>query len=234
MAMASFDTQPASTRFASDPASQGELFRLMREICRDTDADHYMIVELARERGRQYPKIITSNWVFDAIEALGCEAIEKILDSALATDAGRSPLPLDVAMMNLICARQSASLREHGHGELYCLKLQTGKRRVYALLTSGTPGKMNVAAVWRAQMVCSYAISRHLAATANAATADRLSDRERECLRWASEGKTTDEVAVILGVSSNTVNSYVANAIQKIGASNRAMAIATAIRNGII
>ena len=62
------------------------------------------------------------------------------------------------------------------------------------------------------------------------AAADALSERERECLFWVSEGKTTGEVAVILGVTSNTVNSYLANAIQKFGASNRAMAIATAIR----
>ncbi|RUY85729.1 LuxR family transcriptional regulator, partial [Mesorhizobium sp. M7A.F.Ca.CA.001.12.2.1] len=41
-------------------------------------------------------------------------------------------------------------------------------------------------------------------------------------------------VAVILGVSSNTVNSYITHAIQKFAASNRAMAIATAIRSGII
>ena len=66
------------------------------------------------------------------------------------------------------------------------------------------------------------------------ALAGALSERERECLQWVSEGKTTDEVALILGVSSNTVNSYVAHAIQKFGASNRAMAIATAIRSGII
>ena len=51
---------------------------------------------------------------------------------------------------------------------------------------------------------------------------------------WVSEGKTTDEVALILGVSSNTVNSYITHAIQKFAASNRAMAIATAIRSGII
>ena len=51
---------------------------------------------------------------------------------------------------------------------------------------------------------------------AAAAMQDPLSDRERECLFWVSEGKTTDEVALILGVSSNTVNSYVTHAIQKL------------------
>ena len=65
-------------------------------------------------------------------------------------------------------------------------------------------------------------------------TQDPLSERERECLFWVSEGKTTDEVATILGVSPNTVNSYVTNAIQKLSAANRPAAIATAIRSGII
>lgn len=83
-------------------------------------------------------------------------------------------------------------------------------------------------------MRCCYALSQIPGLLRAAVAQDALSDRERECLVWVSEGKTTDEVAVILGVSGNTVNSYITNAIQKLSASNRAMAIATAIRSGII
>ena len=85
-----------------------------------------------------------------------------------------------------------------------------------------------------AQLLACYALSQVPEMLAAVAMQDPLSERERECLYWASAGKTTDEVAMILGVSSNTVNSYVAHAIQKFGAKNRAMAMATAIRNGII
>lgn len=82
-------------------------------------------------------------------------------------------------------------------------------------------------------MISCYALSQ-IAPDLVVEPGDPLSERERECLRWVSEGKTTDEVAMILGVSSNTVNSYVTHAIQKLSASNRAMAMATAIRNGLI
>ena len=41
-------------------------------------------------------------------------------------------------------------------------------------------------------------------------------------------------VVVILGVSANTVNKYIVSSIQKFGAGNRAMAIAVAIRAGVI
>ncbi|MBR0766524.1 LuxR family transcriptional regulator [Bradyrhizobium japonicum] len=44
-----------------------------------------------------------------------------------------------------------------------------------------------------------------------------LSPREFECLEWASQGKSAWETGRILGISRNTVASYLANAKQKLG-----------------
>lgn len=55
-----------------------------------------------------------------------------------------------------------------------------------------------------------------------------LSSRERECLRWAAAGKTTDEVALILGLSRETVRIYFKRAMRKLGASTRTQAVARA------
>jgi DNA-binding CsgD family transcriptional regulator len=125
-------------------------------------------------------------------------------------------------------------LREYGHTELFCLRTPAAGRRYFLLLSSDWPGAIDVAALVRAHIKCCYAVGRLVSTDAGGTERNPLTERERECLRWVSEGKTTDEVALILGVSSNTVNSYIAHAINKFGASNRAMAIATAIRNGII
>ncbi len=103
-----------------------------------------------------------------------------------------------------------------------------------AIAVMSETGRIDPASLTRAQLKCCYALSQTPQLLAGATTQDPLSDRERECLFWVSEGKTTDEVAVILGVSSNTVNSYITHAMQKLSASNRAMAIATAVRSGII
>lgn len=62
----------------------------------------------------------------------------------------------------------------------------------------------------------------------------RLSDRERECISWTSAGKTSGEIAKILGLSEHTVNQYVAAVCHKLGTVNRAQAVATAIRLHII
>jgi DNA-binding CsgD family transcriptional regulator len=58
-----------------------------------------------------------------------------------------------------------------------------------------------------------------------------LSSRERECLSWVAAGKTTDEVATILGLSLETVRVYVKRAMRKLGATSRTQAVALACRD---
>jgi LuxR family transcriptional regulator, quorum-sensing system regulator CviR len=61
-----------------------------------------------------------------------------------------------------------------------------------------------------------------------------LSAREREVMRWLNEGKSSWEASVILGVSERTVNFHVYNVIKKLGAANRAQALAIAARSGLL
>jgi len=70
----------------------------------------------------------------------------------------------------------------------------------------------------------------------NAAAKDsiQLTKREKECLRWAAEGKTAWETSQILKVSERTVNYHLTNTNQKLNVSNRQHAVAKAVFNGII
>jgi LuxR family transcriptional activator of bioluminescence operon len=61
-----------------------------------------------------------------------------------------------------------------------------------------------------------------------------LSVREKECLFWASEGKTSWEIATILGISERTVNFHLNQVTSKTDSKNRNQAIAKSITNGII
>jgi len=54
----------------------------------------------------------------------------------------------------------------------------------------------------------------------------RLTDRERDTLAWVAEGKSDWEISVILGLSETTVRFHVDNARRKLGAVNRAQAVA--------
>lgn len=58
--------------------------------------------------------------------------------------------------------------------------------------------------------------------------------REIECLRWVSMGKTSGEIATILGVKNTTVDFHLNNAMQKLGVYTRPHAVALAVRVGLV
>jgi two-component system response regulator DesR len=61
---------------------------------------------------------------------------------------------------------------------------------------------------------------------------DPLSDREREVLRLADEGRSGPEIARHLRLSEGTVRNYLSEAIGKLGASNRVEAARLARQKG--
>lgn len=61
-----------------------------------------------------------------------------------------------------------------------------------------------------------------------------LTKRERECLSWAAEGKTSWEIGQLLNISERTSIFHLQNAIHKLGVSGRQAAIARAVSLGLI
>ena len=62
----------------------------------------------------------------------------------------------------------------------------------------------------------------------------QLTAREVEVVKWTSEGKTSAEIAIILGLSEHTVISHITSAARKLKAVNRVHMIAIAVRKGIV
>ena len=62
----------------------------------------------------------------------------------------------------------------------------------------------------------------------------RITEREIECLQWASIGKTAWEISMILSISERTVGFHLANAAVKLQANNRTHAVSTALKKGLI
>ena len=61
-----------------------------------------------------------------------------------------------------------------------------------------------------------------------------LTEREIECLNWIAEGKTSDEISMIIGISRNTVNNYITSIMRKTATKTRSEAIAYAVRHSLI
>jgi DNA-binding NarL/FixJ family response regulator len=61
-----------------------------------------------------------------------------------------------------------------------------------------------------------------------------LSDRERQVLQLVAEGKTTKEIASLLGISVNTAESHRTNLMEKLDIHDTAGLVRYALRNGVI
>jgi LuxR family quorum-sensing system transcriptional regulator SolR len=61
-----------------------------------------------------------------------------------------------------------------------------------------------------------------------------LSQRERDVIRWCADGKTNAEIAMILNISTSSVNFHVLNFIKKLDASNKTHAVMKAASFGLL
>lgn len=107
---------------------------------------------------------------------------------------------------------------------------------VYAQMTGDDVADWRAGYEWLvslAPFVHAYAISqidRHTASGDGIV----LSDHERTCLSWTLKGKTSWEVAQIIGRSRPTVEYHLQKAMRKLDATNKAHAAALALKRGLM
>lgn len=77
-------------------------------------------------------------------------------------------------------------------------------------------------------------LARFLELTVSTAASVSLTEREIEIARWTARGKTSAEIAVILGLSQHAVNDHITEAMKKTDAVNRVQFVAKSIRLGYI
>ncbi|MDQ7730605.1 LuxR family transcriptional regulator [Halomonas sp. SpR8] len=63
---------------------------------------------------------------------------------------------------------------------------------------------------------------------------DKVTEREREVIAWAADGKTNWEISKIMVISESTVRFHIKNVSYKMGASNKVSAVSKAILYGVI
>ncbi|WOJ91629.1 LuxR C-terminal-related transcriptional regulator (plasmid) [Methylocapsa polymorpha] len=63
---------------------------------------------------------------------------------------------------------------------------------------------------------------------------DAITKRESEALEWTAEGKTVEDIAILMRISPETVKAHLDSARYKLGALTRVHAVAKAIRAGLV
>jgi len=62
----------------------------------------------------------------------------------------------------------------------------------------------------------------------------RLTGREQEVLKWGALGKTSEEIANILGLTKRTIDQHFENASRKLSTTNRVQTVVKAFRQNLI
>jgi DNA-binding CsgD family transcriptional regulator len=61
-----------------------------------------------------------------------------------------------------------------------------------------------------------------------------LTGRQLECLKWVRDGKSSTDIGEILGLSSRTVDEYLAHACTRLGVKSRFQAVTEAYLHGLL
>ncbi|MGQ0548890.1 MAG: response regulator [Armatimonadota bacterium] len=77
-------------------------------------------------------------------------------------------------------------------------------------------------------------VAAKVVAAVNAPRRTVLTAREREVLRLVADGRSTKQIARSLAITERTVKFHIASIMNKLGADNRAQAVALATRRGLL
>jgi DNA-binding NarL/FixJ family response regulator len=128
---------------------------------------------------------------------------------------------------------------------LVMLTMHTGDAQIFAAMEAGASAFLNKeargsevvgAAAHAAKAPRSFLCSGLTGAVMRRAStaAGRLSPREQEILELLAEGLKAGEIAHRLYLGESTVKSHITHLYEKLGASNRAQALVTAMRRGLL
>jgi DNA-binding CsgD family transcriptional regulator len=218
-----------------------EVLHLMRQCTAQFGFSHFMIARLpAGEQQRFAERLVLSSWSSDIVRDYDAAAVFPA--SLLIARLRRTKLPIFAETAVLMNAQGENAIDTIGTlfagpamRNAFAVLLHTTQGEAFAALLSGPrtePDRAETADLYLTLLQLFEILERTFETGVSAR--EKLSAREIECLRWAAAGKSSDEIAIILGISVYTVSSYFKTATRKLDAVNRMQAIARAMRMKLI
>ncbi|MGG7516912.1 transcriptional regulator VisN [Allorhizobium undicola] len=212
----------------SASASLGNLRSAMRILTNYAGASYFLLAryDLIQEQGLDF--VVTADWPFDLVRGLACE-----LSSACSRTTELEKC-LSLLQAKFVLLPDELDVPE-GSSRQYCwVMFNVGRTRfaLVMLLPEGfiiSPDRLR-----EVGLLAAYCVSLSTGRDQKADRDFELTERELECLFWIAEGKTSDEIATILGISRNTINNYITSVMRKTATKTRSEAIAYAVRNNLV
>ncbi|MFN7010681.1 MAG: LuxR C-terminal-related transcriptional regulator [Allorhizobium sp.] len=177
-----------------------------------------------------------SNWPVSLKERYSTE--DPFASSQLVTRLKQSIVPFHSDASVFVDGRDkdgdmalAAAFKEAGLGSSLAFSMHDAGLAHYVFVFSGDRAELDRQEVTAFYFECLELLDACSARIAHKdGPREKLSAREIECLRWSAAGKSSDEIAIILSISSHTVVSYLKSAMRKLDSVNRMQAVARACR----
>lgn len=209
-------------------AEAGDIAEGLGALSAYVGADGYLLArhELSSESGLD--NIISSDWPFDLVRRRGAEMIARL---SRATELEKCLSVMQPAFS--VVADKNGD--EPGKSREYCtLIFSAGRNRYCLIFICPTDVILSQQRLRETAVVAGYFASLLFQDITKVARDMELTERELECLYWIAEGKTSDEIATIIGISKNTINNYITSVMRKTATRTRSEAIAYAVRHNLV
>lgn len=171
--------------------------------------------------------VVASDWPFDLVR----RSMPVVADLTRSTEIDKclAVLQPQFAMLTDVAGLPSAASSQ------YCsIAFNVGRNRYCLTLLCPVDVILSQQGLRAVGVYASYLASLLFSEQTKTGRELELMDRELECLYWIAEGKTSDEIAVIIGISKNTINNYITSVMRKTATKTRSEAIAYAVRNNLV
>lgn len=200
----------------------------LRVLTQYVSASHYLLVRHDLSLNADIDFVVASDWPFDMVRGLASSIganhvrMSEFERCCNLMQPSFSHLADDVAVPD-------------GVGREYCaIAFNVGRVRMAFLLLFPEHIILSQSKLRDVGLLAGYLASVCCRPAMRLERESDLTDREIECLYWIAEGKTSDEIAVILGISRNTINNYIASVMRKTATKTRSEAIAWAVRSNLV
>jgi DNA-binding CsgD family transcriptional regulator len=200
----------------------------LRALSDYVGADGYLLArhELNSENGLD--NVLSSDWPFDLVRKRGTDLITRL---SRTTELEKCLSVLQPAFSML---PEDSELPAGASREYCTIIFNTGRNRYVLMFICPADVILSQQRLRETGVLASYFASLLFQDAMKTAREMDLTDRELECLYWIAEGKTSDEIATIIGISKNTINNYITSVMRKTATRTRSEAIAYAVRHNLV
>lgn len=209
-------------------AERSEIVPALELLMSYAGASHFLLAreDQMKEAGLNF--IISSDWPFDLVRRM---ANDLFMSSSRISELEKC---LSLLKPRILSFPDGTAI-PYGVDRQYCsLSVCVGRIRYVLLVMFEENAVPSDDRLREIALLAGYFASTGICGEARETRDIDLTERELECLFWIAEGKTSDEMAMILGISRNTINNYITSVMRKTATKTRSEAIAYAVRNNLV